>query len=639
MGGNDDTVIDAIRGEFFCPLCSTVSNCAIPHFPGSDVQQLQNPLGTSFASFLTLSSSNNSFESYINDLLSPEANSESSELLAASSALVDRIFSFSFQNPKNVAPVSPDEWPALCACSAVAHSLLMAPQDASPQTFSFLLRALRLFISRDTLSTELRASLTVLLSGNESSGCILQPTPAVTPKYCSMLTVDSEAVPVVNSDSFTIMHKPLLAHDLGALMVLGAVLAPSGRLRDVISLFCWLRLLQICIEPQDELPIEATSHNLNGLNNFQETIRRAAELSFSSGRPCAVLDRWVPFLQLAHRLLLCDDSSHLASFSLNEGSMIDICDDELGFVLLEQIGLPPLSTVVSSNILTARAIELVKSLRDSFQDFDDPFAQHVTLIRLRPEAPTEVSIESFAGSILQHITAGTANEIPPRLLQYLSSMRDRQRSPRVGVEWSLVGLDPMHAFIDECEAQKVLTGDITAECVGRLQLPDLSHLCVRRRTMSLLGLIELPSSFSDLYFDALESLRAFTDVDVTEPAVCLICSRTVFAGNRLNGGTIGISPGECTLHSKSCGAGIGIFLMLRRASVLLISGQHAVYRPSLYLDEDGEVDTHMRSNKPLYLSKVRFRELNKIYVRHEVPREVARHRRSNRGEAIRPSWY
>ena len=57
-------------------------------------------------------------------------------------------------------------------------------------------------------------------------------------------------------------------------------------------------------------------------------------------------------------------------------------------------------------------------------------------------------------------------------------------------------------------------------------------------------------------------------VAIDEPALCLVCGQVLSAGNRLSstnaGRGGGRSPGECTIHAKSCGGGTGLFYLVER---------------------------------------------------------------------------
>ena len=57
-----------------------------------------------------------------------------------------------------------------------------------------------------------------------------------------------------------------------------------------------------------------------------------------------------------------------------------------------------------------------------------------------------------------------------------------------------------------------------------------------------------------------------------EPAVCLVCGQLLSAGSRLPPPALSsslshrrtMSPGECTLHARTCGAGTGVFYLVER---------------------------------------------------------------------------
>jgi hypothetical protein len=111
--------------------------------------------------------------------------------------------------------------------------------------------------------------------------------------------------------------------------------------------------------------------------------------------------------------------------------------------------------------------------------------------------------------------------------------------------------------------------------------------------------------------------------------------------------TVVNNVGECTLHSRSCGIGCGIFMLVNSGSVLLIRGGRAVYLPAtfaLYLDSAGDAPTtslagHLHGHtRQLYLSQARVQRLNELYIGHEVAKEVVR-RRTTADRIIRFNWY
>ena len=252
------------------------------------------------------------------------------------------------------------------------------------------------------------------------------------------------------------------------------------------------------------------------------------------------------------------------------------------------------------------------------------------------------------------------------------------------LSWRLVGIDPVHRYIDEdCTADNGLsTGDYTvptssllppvgdlkymhrvtpfvASVHGSLDIhdlngtvmpttfQDLSHLGFSNNNR--LGLIELPA----VYTDMIESIKLPYTPKIDEqgrrndePALCLICGCIVNAGNRAKatGDLTNLEsqlrqyPGECTIHARQCGGGVGIFLNLLNNWVLLMRSGRACKSPPLYLDVNGETGESRGQHRPLILSKVRYQKLEELYLRHQVASEVSR-KRLNQDRNIRMHWY
>lgn len=76
-----------------------------------------------------------------------------------------------------------------------------------------------------------------------------------------------------------------------------------------------------------------------------------------------------------------------------------------------------------------------------------------------------------------------------------------------------------------------------------------------------------------------------------------------------------------------CGAGTGVFLLIRRTSILLQRSARQAPWPSPYLDAYGEEDNEMHRGKPLYLSEERYAALTQMVASHGLDRssKVLRH--------------
>ncbi|CAN0253723.1 unnamed protein product, partial [Hapterophycus canaliculatus] len=102
--------------------------------------------------------------------------------------------------------------------------------------------------------------------------------------------------------------------------------------------------------------------------------------------------------------------------------------------------------------------------------------------------------------------------------------------------------------------------DLTGKALKGV-LFDLSHLGVS--CQDNLDLVDLPESYTELYGLAKgphASAAAAVGAE-TDPAVCLVCGQVLSAGSK----TFGMEHvGECTLHARECGSGVGVFFLVQR---------------------------------------------------------------------------
>ncbi|KAL6626741.1 hypothetical protein ACP70R_030467 [Stipagrostis hirtigluma subsp. patula] len=93
-----------------------------------------------------------------------------------------------------------------------------------------------------------------------------------------------------------------------------------------------------------------------------------------------------------------------------------------------------------------------------------------------------------------------------------------------------------------------------------------------------------------------------------EPALCLLCGKLCSPSWKPCCRT-----GKCLNHASQCGAGVGIFLLVRKTTILLQRSARLAFWPSPYLDVFGEEDHEMQRGKPLYLSQERYAALTYLW--------------------------
>uniref|UniRef100_A0A182PI15 E3 ubiquitin-protein ligase n=1 Tax=Anopheles epiroticus TaxID=199890 RepID=A0A182PI15_9DIPT len=186
------------------------------------------------------------------------------------------------------------------------------------------------------------------------------------------------------------------------------------------------------------------------------------------------------------------------------------------------------------------------------------------------------------------------------------------------------------------------TGDLTLELIERLACCNADQIERMRyaRQAQLLGepkalfqtalpvrkLINLPEDYSDL----INSVSLFTCPnnirdDSRNPTMCLVCgeilcSQSFCCQKKLDKSSVG----SCTYHTAECGAGIGIFLRIRDAEILMLGINKGCFIPAPYLDQYGETDQGLRRGNPLRLCKERYDKLYKLWLNHALHEEITR---------------
>ena len=170
---------------------------------------------------------------------------------------------------------------------------------------------------------------------------------------------------------------------------------------------------------------------------------------------------------------------------------------------------------------------------------------------------------------------------------------------------------------------------------------DVSHGSSVMTGLDYDPFIKLPTNFIDLYHYAVSVMKGCAKEggggggEEDHAAVCLLTGAVLPIART---GKDNKDPGNCTAHARKHNSGVGIYFLVSKASVLLISDKHACYWKSLYLDMHGEEDIGLRRGRPLTLSEGRLRELKAMYLAHGVVRCIAA-ARQNSDRVIREAWY
>lgn len=102
-----------------------------------------------------------------------------------------------------------------------------------------------------------------------------------------------------------------------------------------------------------------------------------------------------------------------------------------------------------------------------------------------------------------------------------------------------------------------------------------------------------------------------------DPALCLLCGRLCCPTWKSC-----CREYSCQTHATACGAGVGVFLLVRKTTILLQRSKRQALWPSPYLDAFGEEDIDMYRGKPLYLNEERYAALSYMVASHGLDRST-----------------
>ncbi|XVF08093.1 hypothetical protein REPUB_Repub06bG0196400 [Reevesia pubescens] len=128
-------------------------------------------------------------------------------------------------------------------------------------------------------------------------------------------------------------------------------------------------------------------------------------------------------------------------------------------------------------------------------------------------------------------------------------------------------------------------------------------------------LMSLPHVYQDLLQRYVKQCCPDCKAVLEEPALCLLCGRLCSPSWKPC-----CRESGCIAHAMTCGAGIGVFLLIRRTTILLQRCARQAPWSSPYLDAFGEEDIEMHRGKPLYLNEERYAALAYMVASHGLDR-------------------
>ncbi|KAI9886368.1 MAG: oxygen-dependent protoporphyrinogen oxidase [Watsoniomyces obsoletus] len=182
-------------------------------------------------------------------------------------------------------------------------------------------------------------------------------------------------------------------------------------------------------------------------------------------------------------------------------------------------------------------------------------------------------------------------------------------------------VDPAAKFLQPC-----VTGWIIHWTTSNSRNNGSSSEGIPLSHPGIFELVALPEKFDVLSEEAMKRRCPETGKELSEPSICLFCGE-IFCGQALcctkHEGSRTI--GGCNRHVKKCGIHVGLFLNLRKCTVLYLFDGRGSWHPAPYLDKHGETDMGLRRNRQLYLSQRRYDALlRNVWLQHSIPSTIAR---------------
>jgi len=131
-------------------------------------------------------------------------------------------------------------------------------------------------------------------------------------------------------------------------------------------------------------------------------------------------------------------------------------------------------------------------------------------------------------------------------------------------------------------------------------------------------LINMPSSYHTFFQFYRQQTCSYCHQVPSQPVVCLVCGFHICHPITCMYHSTSRNRMQSTLytHAAYCGDGIGIFIFVNSAIILILKSRKQCQWGTLYLDENGEEDIGWKRGRPLYLKEQRLELLEKQWRRN-----------------------
>jgi E3 ubiquitin-protein ligase UBR1 len=134
--------------------------------------------------------------------------------------------------------------------------------------------------------------------------------------------------------------------------------------------------------------------------------------------------------------------------------------------------------------------------------------------------------------------------------------------------------------------------------------------------------VDLPDKLTDLIKKTIGVKCERCESVPSEPAVCLVCGTVVCLDSECCKNET--NEGECNQHSKTCGAGQGMFILPLASVVVAVGYPRNCIWDGPYVDVHGEPDSYLKRSCQLRLDRRRLDQMRLSYTRGSIPIEIVR---------------